>query len=145
MASQPENAAVLTKPAECFLHGTLLIYLRGAENLGRSVSMSQGAAQPEVSAKPSKVVKGARFMGKKLLNALRATNNVRVSLSHLSHSARKDECILTFLFFQSRHCHHAAPLFVLQSTMQAHAPHSACKQPRLHTNCGGVDGWPCLL
>lgn len=61
---------------ECVqLHGTLFVYVRRAARLGQSALRHP---QPEEKLKMrGKLSAGARFVGKKMLNAVRATNNVR--------------------------------------------------------------------
>lgn len=68
-----------------FLHGTLFIFIKNASNLGRSAAV-EGAACSLSTSNPADLLActishGARFVGKKMLNAVRATNNVRISLT----------------------------------------------------------------
>ena len=60
----------------CFLHGTLFIMVKSASNLGRSGSVDEAPGTKHDLA--YKVGHGARFVGKKMLNAVRATNNVSI-------------------------------------------------------------------
>lgn len=70
----PDTAT--SKADMCFLHGTLFVYIRSASDLGRSAA-AEGAdcGKNDLACK---LGHGARFVGKKMLNAVRATNNVRV-------------------------------------------------------------------
>lgn len=72
-----------TKHEKCFLHGTLFVQIRSAANLGRSAAVedAQGAKRDLAH----KLGHGARFVGKKMLNAVRATNNVRYFVMKLVH------------------------------------------------------------
>lgn len=64
-----------------FLHGTLFVYVRRARDLGRSHTIA--TADKEVKTRAlvkNKLSAGARFLGKKMLNAVRTTNHVRFAL-----------------------------------------------------------------
>lgn len=58
------------------IHGTLFVCIRAATMLGRSRVALATNTESNVAEKPPKVVQGARFVGKKMLNAVRATNQV---------------------------------------------------------------------
>ena len=84
-----------------FLHGTLLVYIRSAEALGRSAVVDEHPAESAQGKLKvaGKVAKGARFVGKKMLNAVRATNHVRSLLptcppirpSHLTNHGKRSQ------------------------------------------------------
>lgn len=66
--------STVSKHETCFLHGTLFIMIKSASNLGRSGSADEALGTKHDFA--YKLGHGARFVGKKMLNAVRATNNV---------------------------------------------------------------------
>lgn len=64
------------------LHGTLFLYVRRAAHLGQSAARSAPGEEEEKRKRAKmrgKLTAGARFVGKKMLNAVRATNTVRFS------------------------------------------------------------------
>lgn len=61
------------------LHGTLFVYVRRAASLGQSAvrDLPPEEEKQKKMKMRSKFSAGARFVGKKMLNAVRATNTVR--------------------------------------------------------------------
>jgi hypothetical protein len=70
-----------SKNERVFLHGTLFVYVRRAHALGRSRALAATDGEPVSKSTSTKVKatisKGMRFVGKKMINAVRATNHVR--------------------------------------------------------------------
>lgn len=62
------------------LHGTLFVYVRRARDLGRSHTIALEPDGQRKAAIKGKLTAGARFVGKKMLNAVRTTNQVRSSV-----------------------------------------------------------------
>lgn len=88
-----------------FLHGTLFARVLRAHDLGRSRVMAQVAAacapdagtkasaqRPKAEKVKTNVARGMRFVGKKMINVVRATNHVR--LRRLAHETRRAPCCL---------------------------------------------------
>jgi hypothetical protein len=97
-----------------FLHGTLYIFIKNACNLGSSAAVA--GAPCSMATRPADVVActiihGARFVGKKMLNAVRATNNVRIDLT------AADEGILVDVDTMSKRLHVRAGLSLAATTL----------------------------
>jgi hypothetical protein len=73
---EPSPTLLCKDEATVLIHGTLFVYIRAATMLGRSGLAQNTGHEPNEAQLPRKIVQGARFVGKKMLNAVRATNQV---------------------------------------------------------------------
>lgn len=104
-ASQPTKDEKKGESDErTLLHGTLFVYIRRARDLGRShtIAIAEKDRNRRTIVK-NKLSAGARFFGKKMLNAVRTTNHVRFASRALSEYMgsyermdTRDHAVITF-------------------------------------------------